>query len=108
MSFTFNLFTLYIFAYFLFPVWTPSLSHPEGEAQRSVVGLESHWPPLLQDGLVGGMQALADRRCRVVVVVVVVVAAGWGVVVVVVVDRLVGVIVLLLPKEVGVQVPAGG
>lgn len=81
-----------------------SLSHPEGEAQRSVVGLESHRSPLLQDGLVGGVQALADRRRRVVVVVVV--AAGRRVVVVVVVDWLVGVIVLLLPQEVGVQVPA--
>lgn len=49
------------------------------------------------------MQALANRRRRVVVVVVVV--SGGRVVVVVVVDWLVGVIVLLLPQEIGVEVP---
>lgn len=80
-------------------------SHPEGEAQGSVVGLEAHGSTLLQDGLVGRVQALAHSRRGVVVVVVVVMPGGRGVgVVVVVVDRLVGLVVLLLPKQVGVQV----
>lgn len=83
--------------------WTLSVSHPEWEAERSVVGLESHRSSLLQNGLVGCVQALANCRRRVVVVVVVV--TGGRVVVVVVVDWLVGVIVLLLPQEVGVEVP---
>lgn len=81
------------------------LSHPEREAQGSVVGLKSHWPSLLQDGLMGCMQALANSRRRVVVVVRM---SGRSIVIVVVVHRLVGVIVLLLPKQVGVQVSAGG
>lgn len=80
-----------------------SLPHPEWEAERSVVGLESHRSSLLQNGLVGCVQALANRRRRVIVVVVVV--SGGRVVVVVVVDWLVGVIVLLLPEEIGVEVP---
>lgn len=79
-------------------------SHPEREAQGSVVGLESHWSSLLEDGLMGCVQALANSRCRVVVVVMM---SGRSVVIVVVVHRLVGVIVLLLPKQVGVQVSAG-
>lgn len=80
-----------------------SLSHSEWEAKRSVVGLESHRSSLLQNGLVRCVQALANRRRRVVVVVVV---TGGRVVVVVVVDWLVGIIVLLLTQEVGVEVPA--
>lgn len=80
-----------------------SLSHPEWEAQRSVVGLEPHRSSLLQNGLVGCVQALADRRRRVVVVVVVVVTRG-RVVVIVIVDWLVAVIVLLLPQEVRVEI----
>lgn len=69
-----------------------------------MVGLEAHRPPLLQDGLVGRVQPLAHGRRRVVVVVVV---AGRRVVVVVVVDGLVGIVVLLLPEEVGMEVSAG-
>lgn len=67
-----------------------------------MVGLESHWSTLLQDGLMGRVQALADSRNRVVVVVM----PGRRVVIIVVVHRLVGLIVLLLPKKVGVQVSA--
>ncbi len=73
------------------------LSHPEWEAKGSVVRLESHRSPLLQDGLMGGMQPLANSWRRIVIVVVV---TGRRVVIVVVVHRLVGVIVLLLPEEV--------
>lgn len=76
-------------------------SHPEREAQGSVVGLKSHWSSLLQDGLMGCVQALTNSRCRVVVVMM----SRRSVVIVV--HRLVGVIVLLLPKQVGVQVSAG-
>lgn len=65
-----------------------------------MVRLEPHWPPLLQDGLMGCMQPLAYRRHRVVIVMV----TRRRVVIVIVVYRLVGVIVLLLPKEVGVEV----
>lgn len=80
-------------------------SHPEREAQGSVVGLKSHWSSLLQDGLMRCVQALANSRwCGVVVVVMM---SRRSVVIVVVVHRLVGVIVLLLPKQVGVQVSAG-
>lgn len=68
-----------------------------------MVGLESHWSTLLQDGLMGCVQALADSRRRVVVVVMM---PGRRVVVIVVVHRLVGLIVLLLPKQVGVQISA--
>lgn len=68
-----------------------------------MVRLESHWSALLQDSLMRCMQALANSRCRVVVVVMM---TGRSVVVVVV-HRLVGVIVLLLPKQVGVQVSVG-
>lgn len=75
------------------------LSHPEWETKGSVVRLETHWSPLLQDGLMGCMQPLADRWHGVVIVMV-----GRRRVVVVVVDRLVGVIVLLLPEEIGVEV----
>lgn len=74
--------------------WMLSLSHPEWEAQGSVVGLKAHRSSLLQNGLVGCVKALANRRRRVVVVVVV---TGGRVVVVVVVDWLVGIIVFLLP-----------
>lgn len=52
----------------------------------------------------GRMQALANSRRRVVVVVVMM--SGRSVVIIVVVHRLVGLIVLLLPKQVGVQVSA--
>lgn len=79
-------------------------SHPEREAQGSVIGLKSHWSSLLQNGLVGCVQALSNRWCRVVVVVMM---SRRSVVIVVIVHRLVGVIVLLLPKQVGVQVSAG-
>ena len=65
-----------------------------------MVGLETHRPPLLEDGLVGGVQTLPHCRHRVVVVVMV---TGGGVVVVVV-DRLVALGVLLFPQEVGVEV----
>lgn len=71
-----------------------------------MVGLEAHWSTLLQDGLMGCVQALAHSRCRVVVVVVMM--PRRSVVVIVVVHRLVGLIVLLLPKQVGVQVSAEG
>lgn len=76
------------------------LSHPEWEAEGSMIGLESHWSPLLQDGLVGCMQALTNGWRRVVIVLV----TGGRVVIVVVVYRLVGVIVLLLSQEVRVEV----
>lgn len=65
-----------------------------------MVRLESHWPPLLQDGLMGSMQPLTHRWSRVVIVVMV----TRRKVVVVVVHRLVGIIVLLLTEEVGVEV----
>lgn len=77
------------------------LSHPEWEAKGSVVRLESHGSPLLQDGLMGCMQPLANSWGRIVIVVVV---TRRRVVIVVVVDRLVGIIVLLLTEEVGVEV----
>lgn len=70
-----------------------------------MVGLEAHWSTLLQDGLMGCVQALAHSRRRVVVVVVM---PRRSVVIIVVVHRLVGLIVLLLPKQVGVQVSAEG
>lgn len=54
----------------------------------------------------GRMQALADSRRRVVVVVVLM--PGRSIVIIVVVHRLIGLIVLLLPKQVGVEVSAGG
>ena len=69
-----------------------------------MVGLEAHWPPLLQDGLVSGVEPLPYSRSGVVVVVVMV--TRRGVVVVVVVDGLVGVVVFLLPQEVRVEVSA--
>lgn len=69
-----------------------------------MVGLESHRPTLLQDGLMGRVQALAHSRRRVVVVVMMM--PGRSVVIIVVVHRLVGLIVLLLPKQVRVQVSA--
>lgn len=75
------------------------LSHPKWEAKGSVVRLESHWSPLLQDGLMGCMQPLANSWRRVVIVMV-----TRRRVVIVVVYRLVGIIVLLLPEEVGVEV----
>lgn len=78
------------------------MSHPEWEAKGSVIRLEPHWSPLLQDGLMGCMQPFANSWCRVVIVVMV---TRRRVVIVVVVHRLVGIIVLLLPKEVGVEVP---
>lgn len=65
-----------------------------------MVRLEPHWSPLLQDGLMGCMQPLTNRWHGVVIVMV----TRRRVVIVVVVYRLVGVIVLLLPKEVGVEV----
>ena len=68
-----------------------------------MVGLETHWPPLLKDGLMGCMQPLSNSRGRVVIVVV---TTMWRVVVIVVVHRLVGIIILLLAKEVGVEVSA--
>lgn len=71
-----------------------------------MVRLEAHWSTLLQDGLMSCVQALAHSRCRVVVVVVMM--PRRSVVVIVVVHRLVGLIVLLLPKQVGVQVSAKG
>lgn len=77
------------------------LSHPEWEAKGSVVRLESHWSPLLQDGLMGCMQPLANSWSRVVIVVMV---TRRRVVIVVVIHRLVCIIVLLLPEEVGVKV----
>lgn len=66
-----------------------------------MVGLEAHWPPLLEDGLMGCMQPLTNRRGRVVIVI-------WLTMgrVVVVVHRLVGFIVLLLAKKVGMKVTA--
>lgn len=70
-----------------------------------MVRLEAHWSTLLQDGLMSCVQALAHSRCRVVVVVMM---PRRSVVVIVVVHRLVGLIVLLLPKQVGVQVSAKG
>lgn len=76
------------------------LSHPEWETQGSMVGLESHWSPLLQDGLVGCMQALTNGWRRVVIVLV----TRGRVVIIVVVYRLVGVIVLLLSQEVRMEV----
>lgn len=65
-----------------------------------MVRLESHWPPLLQDGLMGCMQPLTDSWRRVVIVIMVTRRR----VVIVVVHRLVGIIVLLLPEKVGVKV----
>lgn len=66
-----------------------------------MVWLEAHWSTLLQDGLVGCMQPLANSWCRVVIVVMV---TRGRVIVVIVVHRLVGIIVLLLPEEVGVEI----
>lgn len=65
-----------------------------------MVRLESHWSPLLQDGLMGCMESLTNSWRRVVIVVLV----TRGRIVIIVVHRLVGIIVLLLPKEVGVEV----
>lgn len=75
-------------------------SHPEWKAKGSVVRLEPDWSPLLQNGLMGSMQALANSRGRVVIIIMVTRRR----VVVIVVHRLVGVVVLLLPEEVGVEV----
>lgn len=69
-----------------------------------MVGLESYRSPLLQNGLMGCMQPLTNSWRRVVIVVM------WtrrGIVVVIVVHRLVGIVVLLLPKEIGVEVSVG-
>lgn len=66
-----------------------------------MVRLESHWSPLLQDGLMGRMQPFTNGWCWIVIVVMV---TRRRVVIVVVVHRLVGIIVLLLPEEVGVEV----
>lgn len=75
-------------------------THPEREAEWSVVRLEAHWSPLLEDGLVSRMQPLPYSRGGVIVVVMV----TGGRVVVIVVDRLVGIIVFLLPQKIGVEV----
>lgn len=77
------------------------LSHPEWEAKGSVVGLETHWSPLLQDGLVGCMQPFTNGWGRVVIVVMV---TRGRVVIIIVVHGLVGIVVLLLPEKVGVEV----
>ena len=69
-----------------------------------MIRLEPNRPPLLQDGLMGCVQALANSWGGVVVVVVV---SRRGVVVVVV-HRLVALIVLLFPEEVGVEVSEEG
>lgn len=66
-----------------------------------MVGLETHWSPLLQDGLMGCMKPFTNSWCRVVIVVVM---NMRRVVIVVVVHGLVGFIVLLFAKEVGVEV----
>lgn len=68
-----------------------------------MVGLEAYWPPLLEDSLVGCMQPLTNSWSRVIVVVMV---TRRRVVIVVVVDRLVTVIALLFPKQVGVKISA--
>lgn len=73
-------------------------THSEWKAKRSVVWLEAHRPALLQDGLVGRMQALANRRWGIVVIMV---SRGR---VVVVVHGLVSINVLLLSKEVRVEI----
>lgn len=82
---------------------TTGLSHSEWEAQGSVVWLETHWPPLLQDGLMCRMQSFPNSWGWVVIVVM---RTVGRVVIVVVVCRLVGIIVLLFTEEVGVEVSA--
>lgn len=67
-----------------------------------MVRLKAHRSALLQDGLVGCMQPLADSWGGVVIVVMV---TRWRVVVVV--HGLVSIIVLLLSEEVGVEISAG-
>lgn len=79
------------------------LPHPEWEAEGSVVRLEAHWSPLLQDGLMSCMQPLTDRRGWIIVVVM---TTLGRVVVIVVVCRLIGFVVFLLTKEVGMKVSA--
>lgn len=66
-----------------------------------MVGLETHWSPLLQDGLMGCMQSFTNSWRRVVIVVMV---PRGRVVIVVIVHRLVGIVIILLTKEVGVEV----
>ena len=66
-----------------------------------MVRLEPNWSPLLQNGLMGCVQALANSWSGVVIVVMV---TGRRVVIVVVVHRLVGIVVLLLSEEVGVEI----
>lgn len=75
------------------------LSHPEREAEGSVVRLETHRSSLLQDGLMRCVQPLPDSRRGVVVVVLVTLGR-----VVVVVCSLVGFVIFLLAQEVGVKV----
>lgn len=60
-----------------------------------MVWLETHWTPLLQDGLMGCMQPLTNHWSRVVVVVMMTMRR---VVVIVIVHRLVGIIVFLFTK----------
>lgn len=66
-----------------------------------MVRLETHWPPLLQDGLMRCVQPLPNSRRRVVVVVLMTLGR-----VVVVVCSLVGFVVFLLAQEVGMKVSA--
>lgn len=68
-----------------------------------MVGLEAHWAPLLEDGLMGCMQSLPN--CRGGVVIVVWLTMG-RIVVVVIIHGLVVFIVLLLTEKVGVKVSA--
>lgn len=61
--------------------------YPEGELDRAVVGLETHWTSLLQDGLVCGMQTFAHYRNGISIV-------SW--LQVIVIGCLVGVVLILL------------
>ena len=65
-------------------------AHLEGEVDWSVVGLEAQGPALMQQGLVEGVEPLPQAAHPLVVV------------------GLPLVLLLVLPQQVGVEVPVGG